>query len=200
MIHEMSDRFCLPENRGHVNLSEADIERFWNTVDKGEGDSCWNWKNKSGAFKYCYFWKVIGKRKNKGYFAHRISFFLDRGYMPEGLEVCHKCDNCRCVRPDHLFSGTRKDNAEDMARKGRGASGVKHKSYLYPELVERGVQRYNAKMTDEKVRELRRLCDAGMSYLQAAARFGIGGPTAFKIHNRFTWKHVDDLSTDVDDY
>jgi hypothetical protein len=191
MDHVTSDRYCLPENRGHVNLSKADIARFWRTVHKPEGNGCWEWKNKPGKFKYCYFWKVIGPRKNKGYFAHRIAFFLDRGYLPEGLEVCHTCDNCRCVRPDHLFSGTRRDNARDMARKGRGLLGDKNPTRIYPERVERGIQRYNAKLTDDLIREIRRLYAAGgISFVRLGAQFGIGGPTAFKIVRRKMWDHV----------
>lgn len=194
----MSDRLCLPENREHVNLTEADIERFWRTVDQ-PAEGCWNWKNKPGKFKYCYFWKVIGPRRNKGYFAHRISFFLDRGYLPKGLEVCHTCDNCRCVRPDHLFSGTRKDNAQDMVRKGRSLLGDRNYAHQHPECLERGVDRYNAKLDEEAVREIRRLYAAGgISFVRLGEMFGIGGPTAFKIVRRTMWKHV--ASDDLDDY
>ncbi len=191
MIHVTSDRLCLPENRGTVNLSNADIERFWRTVNKGEGDCCWEWKNKPGFFGYCYFWKVIGTRRNKGYFAHRISFFLDRGYMPEGLEVCHTCDNRKCVRPDHLFSGTHADNAADMVQKGRSLKGDKNFARQHPECLEHGIDRYNAVLSEAGVRELRRLYAAGgISFVRLGALFGIGGPTAFKIVRRKMWKHV----------
>lgn len=92
----------------------AAAQRFWALVDKGEG--CWEWTGAArcdrgyGAFKICG--RLIG--------AHNFSFAVCSGKpIPVGLEVCHSCDNPRCVRPDHLFLGTHSQNMRDASRKGR---------------------------------------------------------------------------------
>jgi hypothetical protein len=95
-------------------------DKFWRYVKRGDG--CWEWQ---------------GHRDKKGYGriqagrelpmpAHRASYILNVGPIPDdGTEwcVCHRCDNPPCVRPDHLFLGTDKDNHDDMVRKGRHAHG-----------------------------------------------------------------------------
>lgn len=84
-------------------------ERFLDKVNKT--DACWMW---------------VGARNKRGYgniqgvLAHRISWELYNGPIPDGLLVCHRCDTPGCVNPDHLFLGTHQDNSRDMIAKGRG--------------------------------------------------------------------------------
>jgi hypothetical protein len=91
-------------------------ERLWKYVAKvDDAISCWLWTAAVGTDGYGKFW-YNGITTH----AHRIAFELTFGQIDEdGLIVCHRCDNPLCVRPDHLFLGTHRDNAVDMVRKGR---------------------------------------------------------------------------------
>lgn len=75
---------------------------------------CWEWNRNRNVYGY----GRIGK-KNRAITAHRLSWEINRGPIPPGLFICHKCDNPPCVNPDHLFLGTCKDNLNDMWSKGR---------------------------------------------------------------------------------
>lgn len=87
--------------------------RFWAKVEKSDG--CWNWRGTTTR-GYAYFYRAPGFTTVASHFA----YFLANGVeVPSGMYVCHTCDNPLCVRPDHLYAGTPKDNTRDMMRKGR---------------------------------------------------------------------------------
>jgi len=99
---------------GHIfHLTQSDIERFWSKVNKTE--SCWNWT--AGIRGKCGYgaFRLNGRTIS----AHRISYEVEYGKIPDNSCVLHKCDNRICVRPSHLFLGTLLDNIKDMDNKGR---------------------------------------------------------------------------------
>jgi len=96
-------------------------ERFWEKVDRT--GSCWLWKGYKLKKGYGQF-RINDKAKR----AHRVSFSLMKGEIPDGLCVLHHCDNPSCVNPDHLYLGTEKDNARDrdLRHRRKSTRGVLH--------------------------------------------------------------------------
>jgi hypothetical protein len=117
------------------HFAKTDADKFWSFVKKAEGDACWEWQG--GLVKQNVYGKntygAFAPRTGELYPAHRYAYELTYGKIeghighdPEHeICVCHRCDNPRCVRPDHLWLGSDKDNHEDMVRKGRHAHGPK---------------------------------------------------------------------------
>ena len=93
--------------------------RYWSRVTKTS--SCWNWTGSTINTGYGVLF-VQGRLRT----AHRLSWELHHGPIPEGLCVLHRCDNRTCVNPSHLFLGTKKQNTQDMLSKGRHGHGEEH--------------------------------------------------------------------------
>lgn len=167
--------------RGGRFVARPLSERFWEKVDRSGGpDACWPWTASLNRPKHADGYPQIAL-DNDGpkILATYASWLLHHGELPpKAKRVCHACDNRKCVNPAHLFLGTQSDNIKDAVAKGRHdpMPGTRHPRH---------------KLDDEKVRELRRLAEEGTFTLKAlAAKFGIAPPTAKRIIERKSWKHV----------
>ena len=122
----------FPSGVGGASPSAFAIEpRFWTHVTKTE--TCWEWHGRMHDKGYGQMEFIIQKskpgkknRRKAVVRAHRISWLLFRGEIPSGLHVLHACDNRKCVRPEHLFLGTEKDNHDDAMNKNRKPQCVYH--------------------------------------------------------------------------
>lgn len=126
-IHKKRSRLRIKAGHRRKPASEITIEeKFWPKVwpKVWVPDGCWEWIGATDVGGYGIVSYGVGVR------AHRVSWELHYGKIPKGLHVCHKCDNPGCVRPDHLFLGTRFDNMRDAARKGRTKVPKPHRYYL----------------------------------------------------------------------
>lgn len=152
------------------------LERFNSKWEK-RPSGCWEW-TAGGVIAvghrlpYGRFW-VDGKLR----MAHRVSWELFRGAIPDGLFVLHHCDNAPCVNPGHLFLGDAKANTEDMISKGRDKA--------FKVFGERASQ---AKLTEDDVRRIRRSADPQRIL---ARRYGVTQENISRIKLRKTWRHVE---------
>jgi hypothetical protein len=180
-------RITLNTRTPHFN-SRPLGERFWSKVRKTR--SCWLWTGGTFRDGYGQFSAMIEGSK-KTLKAHRVSWELAHGSIPDGLCVLHRCDMRNCIRPDHLFLGTNIENTADRDRKGRAASGDRHFSHLHPDRVPRGEKHGRAKITECDVVAIRKAYSRGNITQRALARrFGITITQVSSIVRGEFWKHV----------
>lgn len=153
-------------------------ERFWPKVDIRGPNDCWEWTAARHSNGYGSI--GLGARSSGKGLAHRVAWTLIHDSIPEGMCVCHHCDNPGCVNPSHLFLATQKDNLEDCRRKGRAASGSSP-----------GEKNPNAKLSAEQVETIRKRYAKGDIYQRVlASEYGITQAQVSAIVTRKNWRHL----------
>ena len=165
-------------------LARTVLERFEARYTPEPTSGCWLWLGALSGSRYGYGQFRTGKGAQRvGTTAHRASWELFRGPIPEGLFVCHHCDTPGCVNPSHLFLGTHQQNMDDARRKGRPIGGIGPRV--------RGVGHHNAKLTEPQVLAIR---SDGRGGHDIAATYGISQSTVWNIKQRHTWAHLAEAS------
>lgn len=169
-----------------MELDQTLIARFWEKVDKtpgqGPNGDCWTWK---AAITESTGYGKIFIGKNKRMDAHRFVCVYIHQYDMKGLDARHKCDFRKCVRPDHIEKGTRKENMQDCIKRGRFANNSTN--FGKGQVGEKNSQ---AKLNPEKVREIR---ERGKRehQISLAKAFGVSKDAIYDVLHYRTWKHVD---------
>lgn len=160
--------------QGHFATTPIE-DRFWPRVDKRGPDECWLWLGSVNAKGY----GRLGRRDSADRYAHRISYRIHFGSIPDGLIVMHRCDTPGCVNPNHLFLGTYSDNVQDMIAKGRqNLDRV------------RGDASKAAKLSEADVVRIRQRLANGASAIHLAREYSVNRETIRCIKNRTSWAHV----------
>jgi hypothetical protein len=174
-------RFCSEECRGKVIAPPPRIgtgrpaeDRFWEKVDRRSKSQCWVWIGAVDAFGYGFFLK--SKNPVRFHKAHRFSWELHNGPIPEGMHVLHHCDKPPCVNPRHLFLGDQAANNADRDRKGRGGD-------------RRGERNGRAILTDKQVEQIRQRYARGkLTQLELGREFGVSEAQVWRIVHRYQRK------------
>ena len=177
----------IPKGKREPTTKDNIEQRFWDKVEKT--DECWNWTGciSSDHGQFQDIGKVIG--------AHVFSWKLHNGEIQKGMFVLHRCDNGKCVNPDHLFLGTQADNIQDMIKKGRRkqgrALGQRNGKYTHPEKTPRGEDSGRAKLTEKQVKEIRKkYIPIKYHYGMLSKEYNVCRDTIRKIVNRIYWEHI----------
>ena len=145
-------------------------KRFWAKVEKRGPNDCWLWTASKDRHGYGTF-QLNGKPRK----AHRLSWVLSNGPVPDGFCVCHSCDVRLCVNPSHLWAGSNKANTVDMVAKGRN-------------VTLRGEEASWSKLTNEEVVAIK--STVGVSQRKMARQYGVCQTMISKIRLGDRWRHV----------
>lgn len=153
-------------------------QRLYSKTAINPVSGCWEW---TGAKRSGYGRLIIGSRTDgsrRSVSAHRLSYELQHGYIPPGMEVCHVCDNPCCINPTHLFLGTREDNVKDREKKGRNITFI-------------GEEQPRAKLTRKSVKDARwERAYKRTSFQKIADKYGVNKKTIQNAISGKTWKCV----------
>lgn len=158
---------------GHNRLKSPLVTRFWQKVDRRSPNDCWLWTG--GMHASGYGSGCTDKNSEEQILAHRLSWQLHFGSIPDGLFVCHHCDNRPCVNPAHLFLGTPADNTRDMVQKNRQVQGESTRT---------------AKLTISQVAEIRSRFANGETQTDIARNYNVSKSCIYLIVRSKNWKSV----------
>lgn len=153
-------------------ITEEFKARFFAKVNKDADGGCWLWTASVAGKGYGQI-KIPGTRKQE--YAHRLSWMIHNGPIPEGKSLLHKCDTPRCVNPEHLFLGNHKENSQDMKSKKRHLFG------------ERNVQN---KLSEKQVRQILAMGKESIPMATIAKAFDVSQPLVWKILHKQRWVHL----------
>lgn len=144
-------------------------------------NGCWEWSlkvRKNGYARVTY--------KQKSFYAHRLSFSAFNEILLDSsdMDVCHKCDNRKCVNPSHLFLGTRRDNMQDAKNKKRLSTGECHSKKI------RGEKSGASKLKEAEVVDIIGLLNNGAKQKDLAEKYNLEKSTISAIKNRKIWRHI----------
>lgn len=166
--YEKARRVPKPSDRGPIE------ERFWKKVIVGQQpNDCWSWSGSKSPAGYPMLWG--GKELGRPTGAHRVSYRIHHGEIPEGGLIMHSCDNPICCNPKHLLLGDDRSNCLDKVSKRRHYFGVSH---------------HCAKLTEETVKYIRGAQAAALSNAALGKMMGVSSSVISSIRNRRTWKHL----------
>lgn len=143
------------------------LDRFNARFTPVPESGCWLWT--AGIAGWTGYGIFVYEGRQMG--AHRASWLIHKGEIPKGMDVRHKCDTRSCVNPDHLLTGTRKENMRDMVERGRH----------FPKIEGRRV------LTDEQILEV---FNSKLSIIKTAAKYGVSKVTIRDIRTGRTWSHL----------
>lgn len=163
------------ELRPIPNLSDRKVSEFWSRVKRGSHEECWPWQGHISGTGYGKFY--VGRPH--GYFApHRLAYKLATNNEVGDLCILHSCDFRACCNPAHLRMGTYLDNNRDRMLKGRGGDRRGERSGR------------KAKLTNQKVLEIRALRASGEQLKPIAAKFGVTFSAIWSVVTRRSWANI----------
>lgn len=146
--------------------------RLWRRVDVRGPDDCWEWRGARGEYGHGRIGSGAPIHNHIG--THRVAWELARGPIPDGMFVCHRCDNPPCCNPAHLYLGTPADNSADMAAKKRCRSGASHPMAVLTELKVLEIWGLLGKLPERLIAE----------------KYGVSQGLISRIARRLCWAHL----------